>query len=239
MSSKIRASKADQVRCSLRDSGRFASDQGAIWGEIQDLVQGFDVKSPSTAMADVYRKERPALAEYTREFSPVDQQVGAVFVINGRIAGDGNFGKPETLDQGLRQACRKLCPGRARSGKEGGASYEPGSRIAVEYFVKGVLGVGFESRPSVGVGDQTAGLNPTGLLASPWYTMGSCCTCRSSAGRNFKREEHFRNIQRGKETTHLKTSTDHAEGARESGPTTVRQPAHERAWCQRQPAREP
>ena len=40
MSAKIRASKADQVKCSLRDSGRFASDQGAIWGEIQDLVQG-------------------------------------------------------------------------------------------------------------------------------------------------------------------------------------------------------
>ena len=124
MSAKIRSSKADQVKCSLRDSGRFASDQGAIWGEIQDLVQGFDVKSPSTAMADIYRKERPALTEYARGFSPVDQQVGAVFVINGRIAGMDCFGKPEALEKALINLVESYALDALEAEKKG-ANYEP------------------------------------------------------------------------------------------------------------------
>jgi hypothetical protein len=151
MSSKIRASKADQVKCSLRASGRFASDQGAIWGEIQDLVQGFDVKSPSTAMADIYRKERPALSEYTREFSPVDQQVGAVFVINGRIAGMECFGKPETLEKAFGKLVESYAIDALEAEKKEG-ELRAGSRIAVEGLVKGVHECRVESRPSVGVG---------------------------------------------------------------------------------------
>ena len=151
MSSKIRASKADQVRCSLRDSGRFASDQGAIWGAIQDLVQGFDVESPSTAMADVYRKERPALAEYTREFSPIDQQVGGVFVINGRFAGVETFGKPETFTKLFRKLVESYALEAINTGAEDFTA-SPVSHERVLCFLGGILGCGFESRPSVGLG---------------------------------------------------------------------------------------
>jgi hypothetical protein len=151
MSAKIRAGKADQVKCSLRHSGRFASDQGAIWGQIQDLAQGFDVESPSTAMADIYRKERPALTEYTREFSPVDQQVGAVFVINGRIAGMECFGKPETLEKALAKLVESYALD-ALEAAETGVAPRTDHRIAIEGFVKEVRGCRVESRPSVGVG---------------------------------------------------------------------------------------
>jgi hypothetical protein len=151
MSSKIRASKADQVRCSLRDSGRFASDQGAIWGAIQDLVQGFDVESPSTAMADVYRKERPALAEYTREFSPIDQQVGGVFVINGRFAGVETFGKPETFTKLFRKLVESYALEAINTGAEDFTA-SPVSHERVLCFLGGILGCDFESRPSVGLG---------------------------------------------------------------------------------------
>ena len=45
------------------------------------------MKSPSTAMADIYRKERPALAEYTGSSARWINRSARVFVINGRIAG--------------------------------------------------------------------------------------------------------------------------------------------------------
>lgn len=151
MSSKIRASKSDQVKCSLRAAGWFTSDQDAIWSEIQDLLQGFDVKSSSTAMADIYRKERPALTEYARGFSPVDQQVGAVFVINGRIAGMDCFGKPETLEKALSKLVESYALD-ALEAAETGVEPRTDSRIAIEGFVKGVRGCRVESRPSVGVG---------------------------------------------------------------------------------------
>jgi hypothetical protein len=151
MSSKIRSSKADQVKCSLRDSGRFASDQGAIWCDIEGLVQGFDVESPSTAMAYIYRKERPTLAEYAREFCPVDQQIGAVFVINGGIAGMDCFGKPETLEKALSKLVESYALDALEAAKKG-SEPKTDSRIAVEGFLKGVRECRVESRPSVGVG---------------------------------------------------------------------------------------
>ena len=153
MSSKIRASKADQVRCSLRDSGRFASDQGAIWGEIQDLVQGFDVESPSTAMADVYRKERPALAEYTRELSPIDQQVGGVFVINGRVAGVETFGKPETFTKLFRKLVESYALEAINTGAEDFTA-SPVSHERVLCFLGGILGCDFRKPPIGWAGDR-------------------------------------------------------------------------------------
>ena len=54
-------------------------------------------------MADVYRKERPALSEYTQAFNPVDGQVGSVFVLDGRIAGMECFGRPEAFENAYRK----------------------------------------------------------------------------------------------------------------------------------------
>jgi hypothetical protein len=35
--------------------------------------------------------------EYNRHFRPIEGQVGAVFLINGRVVGLDSFGKPDTL----------------------------------------------------------------------------------------------------------------------------------------------
>lgn len=97
MAAEMRAMKMGQVHESVRDSCEFRSDQGAIWEEIDAKARRRKATSPSMAMSEIYEKERPALEEYVRQFRPVAGQVGAAFLINGRVAGLDSFDKPDTL----------------------------------------------------------------------------------------------------------------------------------------------
>ena len=64
MVSKLRARKADQVKFSLKNSGRFSSDQGAIWNQVERMAMQRDAVSRSMAMSEIYRK-KPRLLKNT------------------------------------------------------------------------------------------------------------------------------------------------------------------------------
>jgi len=93
----LRAMKSQQVSFSVRESGSFRSDQGALWEEISQKANRHKAASPSMAMGEIYEKEQPQLKEYTDGFTNIDSQIGAVFMIDGKIAGMDCFGKPETF----------------------------------------------------------------------------------------------------------------------------------------------
>ena len=97
MASKLRARKADQVKSSLEHMGTFRSDQNAIWEDVSELAFDLDAESPSMAMSAIYKKEAPSIQKYVKHFDLTDSQVGAVFMINGKVAGMDCFGKPETF----------------------------------------------------------------------------------------------------------------------------------------------
>jgi len=99
MSSNLRATKAEQVSYSIRSIGEYRSDQGAIWDGIAEKAARRDAHSPSGAMAAIYEKDRPSIDEYIKEFRLIDSQVGAVFMINGKVAGMDAFGKPDTFSK--------------------------------------------------------------------------------------------------------------------------------------------
>ena len=87
MASKLRASKADQVKYSLRNSGKFRSNQGEIWNEVSELALNLNAESPSMAMSAIYQKKAPSIEKYAKHFDLTDSQVGAVFMIDGKVAG--------------------------------------------------------------------------------------------------------------------------------------------------------
>jgi len=97
MSSNLRAMKSQHVNFSVREEGKFRSDQDALWNEISEKAQRHDAVSPSMAMSEIYEKEKLSLKEYTDDFSNTESQIGAVFMINGKVAGMDCFGKPETF----------------------------------------------------------------------------------------------------------------------------------------------
>ena len=97
MSSNLRAMKSQHVNFSVREEGKFRSDQGALWEEISEKARRHDAASPSMAMSEIYKKEKPVLKEYIDGFSNTESQMGAVFMIDGKVAGMDCFGKPETF----------------------------------------------------------------------------------------------------------------------------------------------
>jgi len=97
MSSGLRAVKSEQVHYSIRASGEFRADQGVIWNGIAEKAERRGAESPSMAMAEIYEKDRPSIQEYLKHFRLIDSQVGAIFMINGKVVGMDSLGKPETF----------------------------------------------------------------------------------------------------------------------------------------------
>jgi hypothetical protein len=92
--SRARAAKMEQVSASLRRSGSRESDQGAIWDDIALKMNERGEASATHAMADIYAGAETRLSDYDEAFRPVERQVGAVFAINGQVAGMELFDAP-------------------------------------------------------------------------------------------------------------------------------------------------
>jgi len=150
MSPGLRAMKARQVHDSVRASGRYRSDQGAIWDEISDKAVRMDAESPSMAMAEMYEKKRSSLQKYVNYFRLTDMQVGAVFAINGKVVGLDGFGKPETFTSVFKKLVQSYALD-AIDWLEEGKDHKV-LKGDVTRFLKASAKATIESRPSVGLG---------------------------------------------------------------------------------------
>lgn len=87
LSYKIRGKKAASVSDSLRESGNYTSDQGAIWNGIQELSADAGVHSSTGAMKDVFEGKKDALEEYMKAFQYLPHQKGMFVFVGGEVAG--------------------------------------------------------------------------------------------------------------------------------------------------------
>ena len=150
MSPAIRAMKARHVSRSVRETGTFRSDQGRIWEEISEKAQRRGTESSTMAMADIYEKEMPSLSDYVKHFRPVEMQVGAVFVINGKVVGLDSFGRPETLAKVFRKLVESYALDAVDWSEAG--DEERASGAEVKTFLQTARTASAESHPSVGLG---------------------------------------------------------------------------------------
>ena len=150
MSSGLRAAKSEQVYYSIRETGEFRADQGVIWNEIAYKAERRDAASPSMAMAEIYEKDRPSIQEYLKHFRLIDSQVGAVFMINGKVVGMDRLGKPETFTK----VFKKLVESYALDAVDWYDQEKEHKSLKsdVTKFMKATLSARAESRPSVGLG---------------------------------------------------------------------------------------
>jgi hypothetical protein len=150
MSPSLRAMKSEQVQFSLRSSGQYRSDQGALWEEISEKAARRGAGSPSMAMAQIYEKDRPSIKEYSSQFKLIDSQIGAVFMINGKVVGMDCFGKADSFSK----IFGKLVDSYALDAidwfdKE---KDHKALRSEVNDFMKVAQGAQIENHPSVGLG---------------------------------------------------------------------------------------
>ena len=107
MFSRGRARKAERVSENMRSSESRHSDQSEVWGDIACKMSSMDVDSSTDAIADAFEHFSGSVDEYVGAFSTSETQVGACFVINGKICGLELFDVSST--------CSKLMPKLIRS----------------------------------------------------------------------------------------------------------------------------
>jgi hypothetical protein len=149
MSPSIRQVKARDVNAFLRSTGQYRSDQSAIWQEVAGLASRRGAVSESMDMDLVFDKEAPVIKEYLEGFALVARQVGAVFLVNGKVVGMDAFGKA-TFSRVFKNLLESYALDAVdRFEKETDAG--DGAKAASELLMAATAAKA-ESRPSAGLG---------------------------------------------------------------------------------------
>jgi len=87
ISPRLRSTKARSVTDSLRESGKFMSDQGEVWDEVEFMLDISGASSGTGAMRAAFEGRRKDLEDYAKAFRYVPEQKGLLVLINGEVAG--------------------------------------------------------------------------------------------------------------------------------------------------------
>jgi hypothetical protein len=102
-----RAAKMQNVTESLLRHNSRRSDQGEVWNIIAEKSARLDAPSPTSAMSSLFEAHEEPIDDFVKAFTPAEHQVGAVFFVNGRVAGLELFDSAATW--------RKIAPKLTRS----------------------------------------------------------------------------------------------------------------------------
>lgn len=98
-----RAKKLAQVSFCLRTSGRRDADQGEVWHDIDQKAKRMEAPSMTSAASALYEKAHRRLAEFQEHLAAVPRQAGALFTINGIVAGMDLFDSPATWRKSMHK----------------------------------------------------------------------------------------------------------------------------------------
>ena len=98
-----RAQKLEAVSCAMRERGSREADQGQVWDAIEEKAQRLGAESPTQAAAAMYERSRTKLEELVARLEPLPRQAGAVFAINGEVAGLDVFGSAAMWRKSMRK----------------------------------------------------------------------------------------------------------------------------------------
>jgi len=98
-----RARKLQEVSCCMRSTGSRHADQGGVWDEIDAKARRMKAESATRAAAQMYEQSRAKLDAIVAHLEPLPRQAGALFTINGRVAGLDAFDSPATWRKSMRK----------------------------------------------------------------------------------------------------------------------------------------
>jgi hypothetical protein len=161
-----RAAKMAQVSKSLEESGSRMSDQSAVWDLIAEKATRLGAVSATSAMSEMYERCDDSLGAFLTAFPALERQVGAVFLVNGRVAGLELFDAASTW--------RKLSPKLLRSYALDAIDQEQQTSAAVSpmtgaALIDAIVASKASVFPAVGEGEDVrlagAGLNGAAVVA--------------------------------------------------------------------------
>ena len=144
----LRKTQKDSVVESMKTRDSFQANQQKVWNNVCHRMVTTKTNSPTSAMSDIYEKEKPRIEEYRDAFPIREGQIGAVFAINGEIFGMDVFD--------IESTCKKIMPKIIRSyvleilSKE---KVKKNIKIGqIETFLSDIVESGFEAKKSPGKG---------------------------------------------------------------------------------------
>ena len=98
---EARAKNRRRVNETMRESGSRRGNQGEVWHEIDTKLARMSVVSHTQAAEDLYIEKRANLDEYQSAFRAMPKQTGALFAVDGIMAGVDLFDCASTLEATL------------------------------------------------------------------------------------------------------------------------------------------
>ena len=146
---EARAKNRRRVNETMRESGSRRGNQGEVWHEIDTKLARMSVVSHTQAAEDLYIDKRANLDEYQNAFRATPKQTGALFAVDGILAGVDLFDCASTLEATLP----KLIESYAMDAIDTGARRKNYSEEeTAEEFLKRISGLKSERHEGVGEG---------------------------------------------------------------------------------------
>jgi hypothetical protein len=150
----------------MRDIGVHRSDQAEVWQDIAAKCSRLDASSPTSAMEALFTRHAASIDSFVNACRPVDRQVGALFLVAGRVVGFDLFDRPETLRKVLPKLVRSVAiEALDASDPTDGTGHTERARL----FLSAVAAAPSHSSPALGIGEDvrisTPGLTGAALAA--------------------------------------------------------------------------
>jgi len=145
-----RARKLEQVSCAMRTSGTREADQGYVWRDIDEKSRRMKAGSATHAAAAMYERSRSKLDAFLEELEAVPRQAGAVFTINGIVAGLDVFDSPATW----RKSMRKLVQSFGLDALDNAGAPAADAKPQPEVFLSALKQASRDRFPAIGVGED-------------------------------------------------------------------------------------
>lgn len=145
----VRASKMRTVSHKLKAGHHYASDQGEVWGSIDQVAAGVGRRSPTASMREVLEQERATLDEFAAAFPLHEGQRGLLVAVDGAFVSLDWVSRPEAWARLHGRVVRSHALLGYDAEKTG--VHVPDEEKAAA-FLKRAAAAQLEARPSVGLG---------------------------------------------------------------------------------------
>jgi len=145
-----RARKLEQVSCAMRASGTRYADQGDVWQDIDAKSRRMKAGSATHAAAAMYERSRSKLDEFLEQLEAVPRQAGALFTINGIVAGLDVFDSQSTW----RKSMRKLLQSYGLDALDNAGGPVSDAKPQPEVFLSALKQAARERFPAIGIGED-------------------------------------------------------------------------------------
>jgi ARG/rhodanese/phosphatase superfamily protein len=125
--------------------------QARVWEDIDRKADRLQAASATRSMAAMYQRHAAPIEEYVHGLPATEGQTGAIFAVNGEIAGMDLFDSPATLSKLLPKVVRSYALD-ALDAPVNGASAQ--TRAAAVEFLQAVEHAEEQRFPAIGMGEE-------------------------------------------------------------------------------------